>query len=102
MVLEELRQVSASPITRLHIIGGGVQNRMLCQLAADATGLPVLAGPVEATAIGNILAQAGTAGAVTSILEMRRVVAQSFPVVRYEPRGGPAWDRAYARFRELQ
>ena len=101
MVLEELRQVSVHPINRLHVIGGGGRNRMLCQFTADATGLPVIAGPVEATAIGNILVQAMAAGVVGSIAEMRHLVAQSSPLERYQPRASQAWDRAYARFREL-
>jgi len=101
MVLEELRQVSSRPINRLHIIGGGARNRLLCQFAADATGLPVIAGPVEATAIGNVLVQAMAAGVVSSVAEMRRIVAQSFPLERYQPRASQAWDEAYARFRQL-
>ncbi len=101
MVLEELRQMHAHPINRLHIIGGGARNRLLCQFAADATGLPVIAGPVEATAIGNLLVQAMASGEIGSIAELRAIVAQSFPLEHYEPRDAAPWERAYERFREL-
>ncbi len=71
----------------VHLVGGGSQNTLLCQLTADATGLPVLAGPVEATAIGNVLVQARAQGLVTGDLEaLRALVVAAFPVVRYEPR----------------
>ena len=71
----------------VHLVGGGSQNAMLCQLTADATGLPVIAGPVEATAIGNVLVQARALGWVSGDLEaLRALVVASFPVVRYEPR----------------
>ena len=99
MVLEELRQVYRHPINRLHIIGGGSRNRLLCQFAADATGLPVTAGPVEATAIGNLLVQAMASGEVGSVAELRRVVAESFTPEYYEPQASAEWERAYTRFR---
>jgi rhamnulokinase len=81
------RQLSGATVSVVHLIGGGSQNRLLCQLTADATGLPVLAGPVEATAIGNVLVQARAHGLVTGDLEaLRALVVATFPVVRYEPR----------------
>jgi len=71
----------------IHIVGGGSQNEMLCQLIADRAGLPVLAGPVEATAIGNVLVQARTAGLVTGSLgSMRALVASAFAPRLYSPR----------------
>ncbi|MGL3807496.1 rhamnulokinase [Paeniglutamicibacter sp. R2-26] len=74
--------------TVLHIVGGGSQNALLCRLTAEATGLPVLAGPVEATALGNLLVQARAAGAVAGGLHaMRDVVLASGDLVRYEPAG---------------
>ncbi|MEB0307606.1 FGGY-family carbohydrate kinase, partial [Cryobacterium sp. 10I1] len=70
----------------VHIVGGGSQNRLLCQLTADRLGLPVLAGPVEATAIGNVLVQARAQGLVTGSLEgLRALVARSFVPERYTP-----------------
>ncbi len=71
---------------------------MLCQAAADASGRRVVAGPVEATAIGNIMVQAVADGAVGSIAEAREVVRRSFDVEQYEPRNTAAWDDAYPRF----
>ncbi len=71
----------------MHLVGGGAQNELLCQLTADACGIPVLAGPVEATAIGNVLVQARTHGLVRGDLEaLRRVVAASFPLRAYPAR----------------
>lgn len=101
MVLEQLRRVYRHPITRVHIIGGGVRNELLSQLAADAMGIPVIAGPVEATAIGNVLVQAMGMGDVQSPTEVRQIVRQSFRVKTYEPGGEEDWDLAYERFRQL-
>lgn len=71
----------------VHVVGGGSQNELLCRLTADATGLPVVAGPVEATAIGNVLIQARAAGAAAGSLEaLRAGIASSTPLRRYEPR----------------
>jgi len=99
--LDQLRRVAPRPINRLHVIGGGSRNEMLCQFTADATGLPVSAGPAEATAIGNIMVQALADGSVASLQEMRRVIGGSFEPVRYEPRDAAAWDSAYVEFREV-
>jgi len=85
-------------LSTIHIVGGGSQNRLLCQLAADATQRPVLAGPVEATAAGNVLMQALARGRLGSLAEARRVVRRSFDVVHYAPRARDDWDTAYARF----
>ncbi len=101
MVLEELRQVSPHAIHRLHIIGGGSRNHLLSQFTADATTLPVIAGPVEATAMGNVLVQAMAAGEVTSPAHLREVVANSVTLDHYEPHASPAWDEAYSRFLEI-
>ena len=80
-------ELSGTTISVVHLVGGGSQNALLCQLTADATGLPVLAGPVEATAIGNVLVQARAQGLVSGDLEaLRALVVAAFPVVRYEPR----------------
>ena len=77
---------------RLHIIGGGVHNELLCQLTANACGIPVHAGPVEATALGNIMVQAMAAGAVTSLADARRIISRSLPVKHYTPTDAAAWD----------
>jgi rhamnulokinase len=78
---------SGREVDVVHVVGGGARNALLCQLLADATGRPVLAGPVEATAIGNVLVQARAAGLVSGNLEaLRSLVAESFPPTVYTPR----------------
>jgi rhamnulokinase len=100
-VLDELRQVSPLPIERIHIIGGGSQHVALCQFTADATMLPVITGPVEATAIGNIMGQALALGHVGSLGEIRSIVAESAELKTYEPQDAAAWEAAYERFQEI-
>jgi rhamnulokinase len=83
------RQLSGATVSVVHLVGGGSQNALLCQLTADATGLPVLAGPVEATAIGNVLVQARAQGLVSGDLEgLRALVVAAFPLNRYQPQSG--------------
>ena len=78
--------LSGTTIRTVHIVGGGSRNELLCQLTADRVGLPVLAGPVEATAIGNVLIQARAQGLVRGTLEdLRALVARSFPPSLYLP-----------------
>jgi rhamnulokinase len=100
-VLDQLLQLSPRPINRIHIIGGGVRNRLLCQLTANATGLPVIAGPAEATAVGNIMVQALSADCVSSLSEMRSIIGGSFELEKYVPRQVDEWNKAYNRFREI-
>lgn len=84
--VDRLNGFLSVPISRLNIIGGGSQNRLLNQLTADALGIPVQAGPVEATAIGNILTQAMAKGELSGMDELRRIVADSFEVQMFYPR----------------
>lgn len=100
--LEGLEDVLGKKIGTIHIVGGGSQNELLNQMTADACARPVVAGPVEGTGIGNILAQALATGRVRSLPEMRRIVANSFEMKRYVPTDTYRWDQAYARFRELK
>ena len=97
-VLGWIEELVGRRIETIHIVGGGAQNRPLCQMAADACRRRVVAGPIEATAIGNIMMQAVAAGAVGSIAEAREVIRNSFPVVEYVPQNCDAWDEAYQRF----
>ena len=83
---------------RIHIVGGGIQNQLLCQFTADATQRPVVAGPVEATAIGNLMVQALGLGEVGSLDEARQVVRTSFAPAYYAPASGQDWDAAYEHF----
>ena len=96
-----LKEMSSQPIDVLHIIGGGSRNRYLNRFTADATGVTVMAGPQECTALGNIMIQAKAAGAVSDIWHMRRLIASSISPERYEPRDGDIWARAYARYIEV-
>ncbi len=86
----------------IHIVGGGSQNTHLCQWAADATGCTVVAGPVEATAAGNIAVQAVATGVLGDIWEARELIRRSFEVQVYEPRDGAAWEQPFARFEQLR
>jgi rhamnulokinase len=97
LVIEQLVQLTGRSIGVIHVVGGGAQNELLCQLTADATGRPVIAGPAEATAMGNIMVQALAHGRVGSLAEMRRVVAQSVPLRRYEPSATDRWAEATMR-----
>ncbi len=101
MVLGWLEELSGTPVEVIHIVGGGTQNELLNQFTANATGRPVITGPVEATALGNVLLQARTAGAIGSLAEIRNVVRASSTMKRYEPRDTAAWTAAYQRFVEL-
>ncbi len=97
-VLSWLERLIGRRLNTIHIVGGGALNERLCQATADACGRTVVAGPVEATAIGNVMMQAIAAGAVGSISQAREVVRRSFPVQTYEPRNPAAWDAAWERF----
>ena len=101
MVLNWLCDLSGSPIETIHIVGGGAQNELLCQMAADACNRRVIAGPVEATAIGNLMMQAVACGDLGSIAEARQVVGESFAVRTYLPTNSDPWDEAYCRFAAL-
>jgi len=100
-VLGMCEELSGGRIETIHIVGGGTKNRLLCQAGADACGRRVLAGPVEATATGNVMMQAVAARDVGSIAEARDVIRHSFAVETYEPRNTAAWDGAYDRFLAL-
>jgi rhamnulokinase len=86
----------------LHIIGGGAQNALLNQFTAEATGRTVLAGPIEATAIGNVLVQAVALNLIGSLAEGRAVVRDSFPVQVFVPQSPKSWDEAYQRYLTLR
>ena len=98
---DKAEKIVGRRLPTLHIFGGGSQNKLLNQLAADATGRNVVAGPVEATAIGNILVQAVALGDLADIAEARALVRRSFPVETYEPRDTAGWDAAYERYLNL-
>ncbi|HEV3445361.1 MAG TPA: rhamnulokinase family protein [Gemmataceae bacterium] len=97
-VLERLEELLGHRLDVIHIVGGGSQNSLLCQLAADACNRVVLAGPVEATAIGNVLLQAVGLRLLGSLADAREVVRQSFELRTFTPQSPDRWDDAYQRF----
>ncbi|MFE2446417.1 rhamnulokinase [Streptomyces melanosporofaciens] len=102
--IADATRLSGRTVRTVHIVGGGVHNTLLCQLTADACGLPVVAGPAEAAALGNVLVQARAAGAITGGLpELRALLHSTQPLRQYEPTGDhSAWDRAAARLGDAQ
>jgi rhamnulokinase len=96
-VLAKLEELAGQRLEPIHIIGGGSQNGLLNQFTADATGRRVVAGPVEATAIGNLLMQAVALGDLGSVADARLVVQRSFTPEVFEPRLSAAWDEAYGK-----
>ncbi len=99
--LTRLAQVADQPIHTVHIVGGGSRNALLNQMTADATGWPVVAGPAEATVIGNALVQLKALGELSSVAEGRGRVATLPELRTYEPRPSPAWEDLYARYKAL-
>jgi rhamnulokinase len=99
LVLERLEAVTGREVTRVHAVGGGVRNRLLCELTADVCGRPVLVGAVEATALGNVLVQARAAGELASLADMRAVAAASTESTTYEP--SPDRDGAEETYRRF-
>jgi rhamnulokinase len=100
VVLRNLEQVTGKHIGQIRIIGGGSKNRLLNQLTADATGRKVLAGPAEATALGNVAIQILATGGVASLQEVRAIVDRSFPSDAFEPRETDKWDQHAERFEQ--
>jgi rhamnulokinase len=99
--LEQLEGILGKRLDPIHMVGGGTQNTLLCQFAADATGRQVVAGPVEATAIGSVLMQAMALKLIKSLDEGREIIRMSFDVATYDPKNPGAWDEAYSRFANL-
>lgn len=102
MVLGWLEELSGERVEVIHIVGGGTQNELLNQFTANATGRPVITGPVEATALGNVLLQARTAGDIGSLTQIRNVVRASSQMQQYLPQDQAAWDGAYQRLIDLR
>ncbi len=100
-VLGMCQQLAGRRIETIHIVGGGTKNRQLCQAAADACARRVVAGPVEATATGNVMMQAVAAGQLASVAEAREVIRNSFHLEEYKPQNTAAWDDAYEKFLKI-
>ena len=101
-VFQEVEMLTGEPLLGVHIVGGGSQNEFLNQATANATGLPVLAGPVESTAIGNLIVQAIADGRFKDLDGARSYVRQSIPVKSYLPQDVESWEREFERYKELE
>ncbi|MBE6675288.1 MAG: rhamnulokinase [Clostridia bacterium] len=101
--VDTIGQLRGKPATMINVVGGGTKDKFLSQMTADACGIPVCAGPEEATAIGNLVMQAIAQGEIKDLAQAREVVANSFEMKHYQPCSErEAWDEAYARFCKLQ
>ena len=94
---DTLKDCTGSDFKAIHMVGGGTKDGFLCQMTSDATGVPVIAGPIEATAAGNVAVQLIAAGEIKDLKEARQIIADSFAVVKYEPKDSGFSD-AYDRF----
>ena len=99
MVLETIEGIVDSRFDTLHIVGGGGQNLLLNQFTANAVVRPVVVGPIEATAAGNVLMQMVASGEISSLDEGREIIRRSFELTTYLPEDGDVWEEAYGRFR---
>jgi rhamnulokinase len=100
-VLDMLERLTGNTYDKIHIVGGGTQNELLMQFAANAMERPVVAGPVEATAIGNLLMQAIATGHIACLAEGRAIVARSFPMKTYQPADAAKWQAAYEKLQTM-
>ena len=100
-VLEKLEAISGERIDVLHIVGGGIQNELLCQFTANAIGKKVITGPVEATASGNIIMQAIATGQIESLQRGRQVIANSFELKEYLPQESGKWNQQYNKIKDI-
>jgi rhamnulokinase len=101
LTLERTEQLTGQRFNRLHMVGGGINNTLLCQFTANAIGRQVWAGPVEASAIGNLVVQYIALGQITDLKEAKAIIKRSFPLQTYEPQQQDSWEEAYASFRSL-
>lgn len=100
-VLETLISLSGQPVEALHVVGGGSRNDLLCQMTANATALPVIAGPVEAATIGNALVQLMALGEIANLQEARQLVTTVGELKQYEPQNKDMWNDAFRRFKQV-
>ena len=99
MVLDEICACTGRSYQAIHLVGGGAQSALLCQMTANACGIPVIAGPVEATVYGNLAMQLVAAGAVKDLKEVRSIIRNSENMKVYEPQDAELWQEAYGQYR---
>lgn len=99
--IDDLESVTGKTISTLHLVGGGIQNELLNQLSANAVGKPVIAGPIEATAIGNVMMQAYADKEIADLKEIRTIVWNSFPCRNYSPEKSDLWAKKYEKYLEV-
>jgi len=97
--MEALEDITGQSIEVLHIVGGGIQNELLCQFTANATGKKVITGPIEATASGNILMQAKATGQIKTLAEARKIVRNSYKLKEYQPQDSQLWEKEYKKIK---
>ncbi len=100
-LLDDLRGLASQPIETLHVIGGGSRNELLNQFTANAVGIPVVAGPSEATALGNVMMQAMAIGEAADVPGMRKLIHNSIPLKTYQPQNMENWGQAYIHFKNI-
>lgn len=100
-VLDDLRGLASRPIETLHVIGGGSRNELLNRFTANAIGIPVVAGPSEATALGNVMMQAMAKGEAADVPGMRKIIHRSISLNTYQPRDTEKWEQAYLHFKNI-
>jgi len=98
---DKIKECTGKRYETLHMMGGGTKSGTLCRMTADACGVPVIAGPVEATVLGNIAVQLIALGEIENISRAREIIRNSCDIVVYEPLQAEEWERAYKRFREV-
>jgi rhamnulokinase len=99
--LEQINILRGQPIKKLHLVGGGTKNELLNQFTANSCGIPVIAGPTEATAVGNIAVQTIAKGVLGSIEDARQVIRNSFELKEYNPEETTQWNKMYAKFTQI-
>lgn len=102
VALQSVSELTGKPVENLYLVGGGIKNKLLCQLTADACGIPVHAGVDQCTALGNALAQALTLGILKTPDDMRRVVRASFEIVNHQPEDEKIWQKKRQLYRQIQ
>ncbi len=101
MVAEQIEKISGCCYPVIHIVGGGTKDDLLSQFTANATGIKVIAGPAEGTALGNIAVQLIASGAIASLRDARQIIAASTDLKHYQPEDTELWEAALIRYRQL-